>query len=295
MRAILAAACILHSSGADPGALLPDFSDATPQPQLRILLLTPHPERIPLLIDHYRGLPWRMLMAVAQERREECAALCGGECECVDLPSQCDSSSIYERTGRPVSGHHHNLLIAPHADGSSDLLFTHSDMWMSRRMHEFVAQRRTHILLPGAQLPESCHTPGTAAFSGNTWDKWPQWGPRCEAAMLENGNSTTARILRGANVCCHGWADLLYLPAASQRLFAEMATSQFLAATAPHEGVIATIVNALTQQGLFSATGIGCAGSCCDVVGYGEISNTTLCAHTVDLRDAGGWRSVALL
>lgn len=269
-------------------------------PPLRLLLNVPYPERLPMLLDVYLCKPWALILAVAPAILGNCSELCGSRCSCVELPAVCDS----KHTGG-FAKYHHNLLIAPHADGSSDLLYAHADFWLARRMYDHVRSPlyRESILLP-SECPtcpvSSCYAPGAYP---NFPPSWQTFGPVCQSAMAsEAAQGDDYRLLRELGECCHSWADLLYLPRAAQPMFAAMATGPFNA-TDIHEGAVPTIAKAIAHANVSRLTGLECAGSCCADTGnlttlapgqttYDLIGANTMCAHPVDLRNASAWYAV---
>ena len=281
---------------------------------LRLLVHTPHPERIPMLVEQYACLPWHILFAVAEENTAACLEACAsGTCTCVDLPRDCDSSKMGGILGLPA-GSVHNLLIAPHADGSTDLVYAHSDMWLSRSMPSFIRSRPPNTILLPAGLDPHCMPLGAKVdldedirfHNGNTSTMWNTFRNACEAMLRResaqaateaNDEDEATRLIRVANVCCFGWSDFLYLPAAAQPLFAAMATGPMRGRNATdglseHEGAIHTIVNAIVSapRSPFVAEDAACLGSCCGLEGgYDALSPDTRCAHPVDLRNSSGW------
>ena len=225
----------------------------------------------------------------------------------------------------------HNLLLAPHADGSSDLLYAHADMWLSRRMYTVLrGPRRQQIHMPGSykrpnyptnepvtesSAMTSCHTPGEADFYSERWIGWNNsnragcnngavwkafcWANTC-SAMLQSGRTDELDLLlQSANTCCYSWSDLLYLPSHTQRLFSRMVTQIPELRDHPyHEAVVGTVVEAIERATGRHTVGLRCGGSCCagSTSAYEEIEeNGSLCHHPVDLRNESGWRSVANL
>ena len=270
-------------------------------PPLRLLLNVPHPERLPMLLDVYQQIPWHILFAVAPANLTGCRDVCGARCECVELPSQCDSVVAGGQGGK--TGFQHSLLVAPHADGSSDLLYAHGDMWLSRRLYDLVRGKHRHsIVLPAGLENVRCAAPGTREWQqySRAWTALRAEGffPKCRALLSGGGPASEAhRLLRQANVCCHGWSDLLYLPRATQPMFAAMATGPF-GELSVAEGAIVTIAEAITRANISQARASAeCAGDCCiqrinlapGQTTYDLIQAGTVCAHPVDLRNSSAW------
>ena len=290
---------------------------------LRVLLTVPYPERLHLLLDKYSTGEWacvttQLIIMVRTEAMSTCNAFvvvgnafvhastwdcADGRCVCAELPEECDSTKI--ANSRSV----HNLLLAPYADGSSDLLFAHSDMWLGNQLARSLAGRgpraldRHAIWLPGrdgsgvddsGMLPgmlqddelmysnSTLALPGGGCFDANAsvaWDWWESFAPKCAAAQRRDAP------LRALGVCCFAWVDLLYLPKAKQQAFAALATGGLAEATS-HEGAIATIVAALTMHGATGersgrVQGVGCHGGCCQGASLDYVRNDTLCMHRV--------------
>tara|TARA_B110001452_G_scaffold235058_1_gene213674 strand:- start:873 stop:1862 length:990 start_codon:yes stop_codon:yes gene_type:complete len=271
---------------------------------LRVLLTVPYPERLHLLLDKYSAGEWacvttQLIIMVSPETMSTCNANCAdGRCVCAELPEECDSRKI------AASRRMHNLLLAPYADGSSDLLFAHSDMWLGNQLARSLTGRgpraldRDAIWLPGRdgsgfdsgmlrddELMSSKSTlalPGGGCFDANAsvaWDWWESFAPKCAAAQRRDAP------LRALGVCCFAWVDLLYLPKAKQQAFAALATGGLAEATS-HEGAIATIVAALTMHGATGersgrVQGVGCHGGCCQGASLDYVRNDTLCMHRV--------------
>ena len=285
------------------------LTDEDGEPPLRLLLQVPYPERVPMLIAEYRCTPWSIIFAVAPDYLDDCAEQCGQHCTCVEMPEVCDSARVENGFSKYV----HNLLIAPHANASSDLLFAHADFWLSNRIYELVrGPYRHNIVLPSKPenlWPESCYAPGTnlssvVLKSGNPWLPWREFGPICQAGMNGTTDDEASLMLKDLGACCRGWVDLLYLPRETQAMFAAMATGMFNA-TKFHEGAIPTITAAIARANLSQPlVGLGCAGSCCDGAGdladlspgmttYDLINDETICAHPVDLRNRTAWLKVS--
>ena len=194
-----------------------------------------------MLRDRYTDLPWHVMMAVPVANLTSCGSMCGVRCECVELAQPCVTGNWWTYG---FSTHVHNLLLAPHADGSSDLLYAHADMWLSRRMYTVLrGPRRQQIHMPGSykrpnyptnepvtesSAMTSCHTPGEADFYSERWIGWNNsnragcnngavwkafcWANTC-SAMLQSGRTDELDLLlQSANTCCYSWSDLLYLP-----------------------------------------------------------------------------------
>lgn len=276
---------------------------------LRVLLTVPYPERLHLLLDKYSAGEWscvttQLIIMVPSETMSTCNADCAdGRCVCAELPEKCDSTKI--ATSRSI----HNLLLAPYADGSSDLLFAHSDLWLGNQLARSLAGRglraldRDAIWLPGRdgsgvddsgmlradKMISSKSTlalPGGGCFDANAsvaWDWWESFAPKCAAAQRRD--DAVHAPLRALGVCCFAWVDLLYLPMAKQQEFAALATGG-LAEAKSHEGAIATIVAALTMHGATGeqsgrVQGVGCHGGCCQGASLDYVRNDTLCMHRV--------------
>jgi hypothetical protein len=267
--------------------------DAPPAP-LRLLLQVPYPERIPLLLRQYARLPWTILMAVPAAALDECGATCGAACVCVELSLH---HHLDARGAPGCTARMHDLLIAPHADGSSDLLFAHADMWLSPAVYARTrGTAQETVLLPARRTFThwSCATPGSERFveQADAWPFWANFSASCDAAIRrdrESGASDGA--LTQLNKCCYGWSDLLYLPRRAQSTFATLARGAFRTAES-HEGSIVTIALALNASGVAPLDTLTCEGDCCNVDGasiWERITQDTLCAHPVDLRDRTGW------
>ena len=293
------------------GTLVPvsklDDGAALGEPPLRVLFSLPYAERIPELLSHYGPLNWTMIMAMGAVNLASCHNLCGDQCSCVLLPEPCDSTVKNLDGTHKISMRVHDLLIAPFADGSSNLLFAHADMWMSRRMGALLRSDtyRDKMVLPRSPSEHMCHQPGTTAFDNVKWMFWESFGPRCAAAVgsasppPDDESPDVLWPLRGLGQCCYGWVDLFYLPKAAQALFAQLATGP-LASVEMHEASIVTIAHALAREGIADLVDFGCQGDCCNSAKaklLREVTNATTCMHPraqdpVDLSDAEGWARV---
>lgn len=298
----LSTAAYAAPAESDVHVLAADTGDS--QSPLRVLFQVPHVERIPMLLRHYAHLNWTMLMATGSASLSLCERLCvrSEHCTCAQLPDPCDTTVVNPDGTPKLSRHMHDLLIAPYADGSSDLLFVHADMWLSRRVDALLRSDdyRHKIVMPRARAEHMCYRPGTADFANVSWPLWEQFAPLCASAIAtyspkaEDDEPDVGWPLRAYGHCCYGWSDLLYLPRAVQPYWAALATGP-LAEVEGHEAAISTISHALAFEGVAELTDLSCGGDCCNAANeplLHAITQTTNCMHPVDLRDAAGWAAV---
>ena len=151
--------------------------------------------------------------------------------------------------------------IASFTDGSSDLLYMHSDFWVNVRGLLRGGWLGANSVLPDASTsdwprtrarglppmaPQDClpleamaqctGRNGNITCGGNrTWAWWSGSHHLCHQAALSVG----------ASHCCYGWSDMLYLPAAAHTAYKAMAEGAF--ANVFHEVAIPTIMRRLHQ------------------------------------------------
>jgi len=244
---------------------------------MRLLLLVPYAERIPMLMQQYSCLPWSIIMAVADV--PSCQNACADfkpACTCTQLSWKQDSSN------QQYTQFHHQL-IANHADGSSDLLYSHADMWLSRHIYATLQGTKSMMGPTGS----SCSTPGPGcSFQPSSWPFWADFSRGCCDGMHQGSDDAQPLLEFGA--CCTGWADLAFLPRDTQTMFASIARGP-LAGVACHEGTIPTIMHAVAKAQRSVVHSLQCAGGALGGIGWGDITDDTRCAHPVDLRDGAGW------
>ena len=210
---------------------------------MRLLLhAMKRPERVPLMLQAYGCTPHlsiallvypaalaRCRQHVRQARSRHRA--CWDGCACV--------AALAEPS-------HMHVNIAHVADGTTDLLYAHADMYLnisalSRELRGGNATTATTATpagglmlsgravepgcVPVAQMPY-CHGQdnGNRTCGGRTWAWWSHSDASCRMAA----------VALGLEACCYGWSDLVYLPRAAQHAFRSLATGT--AATAADGG-----------------------------------------------------------
>ena len=259
---------------------------------LRLLIQASHVERIPLLLEAYSGVrPWTIMMLVPQDDVASCGMLCANSCACIGLPVAAYADYLFK---------YHEYALAPLADGSSDLLYIHADMWISPAFYDLVQTNRRTILLPRELVPvPQTDEPTEAEGVGGSGDgrcftpdninvRWSWWGnlsQACSAALRSDS------FIQSLGTCCFGWVDMLHLPKAVQLPFAKLVTGPLSGAN--QEGAILTAARALAAQNATTLNHVKCLGSCCqgsrnppEMVPWSSIaSGDYLCAHPVQLQE----------
>ena len=250
--------------------------------KISLLLWVPHVQRIPLLLRHYGCMPWELRMAVPHDGMRVCATACGRQCSCYAVPSPSHNSWCY---GNPVCH-----LLPEHANGTTSLLYAHSDLWLHPGlMQQIIRQDPLAMMQPWGGLvsrhtglwePNQCF-PLRILRNVTAWHWRDTQSPTQHAAQCANGvRYHKLRAVQQFDKCCHGWIDLLYLPRtvhARLRNVAQGFTNVFM------EVAITTALHALASSASIRRKDVNCSGSCCSTVPWSKVESCALCTHRVGL------------
>ena len=282
---------------------------ARAQKNLLILLHTPHLARVPLLLLKYGCDEVQLdFLVLGEDERKNCEELCQlSKCRCfVNVAYEPGTAEEGGDNFDPGLIMHRN--IARHMDafaGGLDLLYAHADMWMN--VPQILARARfgegdsTIALSPvNSNPPEGedgtcaksiCLPVGDVEADG-TWHWWTASKERCLAAN-EQWRAVKEQWMANLGGCCHGWADLAFVPASQHAAFVSLvgssASSKGVLWNVHVESSLHTALNYINQS-LSSRTGrlawgtIECAGMTNTQVSWPAAASVD-CAHKVDLAD----------
>jgi hypothetical protein len=250
-----------------------------------VVWIAQHANRLPVILRAYGCSPGlQLIILVGSDEQIGCLSLLRAarpHGACV-RPQACQCQVAKWSAQQQLAN------VAPFADGLSDMVFTHADLWFNLSLLNSWRRLRNHSASPrgGLGMVEpychplrdmmTCQTvgDGNTTCAGRQWHWWSNSAPQClQLASLANLTS-----------CCYAWSDWFFVPKTAHAALRSLANSfkfRFLF----HEVAVPTVLHALNlpRWGGTPHAMLPCTGSCCT-----QLTDGAQLGHA-----GGSWRQVA--